>query len=157
MELSLEICQKQEQELIFSHFNHQDAFVIGNYIAKKSIQKKYPIAVVIEINHQVIFQYLNDGASLNNLEWIHKKRNVVTRFEKSSAYMTYKLEKEDMTFEQKYGDSSQYAITPGAFPIRVHNVGVIGTIAVSGLSSQDDHGLIIEACEYLLSSQEEEQ
>ena len=157
MELSLEICQKQEHKLIFSHFYHQDAFVIGNYIAKKSIQEKYPIAVVIEINHQVIFQYINDGASLNNLEWIHKKRNVVKRFEKSSAYITYKLKKENITFEQKYDDSSQYAITPGAFPIRVHNVGVIGTIGISGLSSQDDHSFIIEACEYLLSLQEEEQ
>ena len=58
-------------------------------------------------------------------------------------------------FDEKYGDAREYAVTPGAVPIRVKSVGTVGIISVSGLSSEEDHGLIIKGLKYLLSRGDE--
>ena len=77
------------------------------------------------------------------------------RFDKSSALIAYKLKSENLTFDEKYGDAREYAETPGAVPIRVKSVGTVGIISVSGLSSEEDHGLIIKGLKYLLSRGDE--
>lgn len=153
-ELSLKICEKEEQELILKHFFNQDAYILGSYITDICIQNNIPVIISIEKNNQIIFQYAHDGTSNNNNYWIQKKINVVKRFDKSSAYMTYKLKEQNLSFEQKYGNSKDYALTPGAFPIRVENVGTVGIIAISGLSSEEDHQLIIDGLKYIKERQE---
>lgn len=39
---------------------------------------------------------------------------------------------------------AEYAVTGGSFPIRVRSVGVVAAVTASGLSSQEDHDLIVE-------------
>jgi uncharacterized protein (UPF0303 family) len=39
---------------------------------------------------------------------------------------------------------ADYAVTGGSFPIRVRGVGVVAAATASGLSSMDDHDLIVE-------------
>lgn len=41
-------------------------------------------------------------------------------------------------------DPDEYAAHGGAFPVIVRAVGVVGTVAVSGLPSADDHALVVE-------------
>lgn len=148
--------QRQEDQFVFSHFYHKDAFLLGKYISEIAVQKGYPIAIEIEINGNVVYRYTNDGATVNNYTWIEKKKNVVNRFQMSSGALAAKLNEKKMSFEEIYGDDKDYAVTPGAFPVRAKGVGVIGTVGVSGLDSDSDHELIIEGLTYLLKKQEEE-
>ena len=48
-------------------------------------------------------------------------------------------------------DPSVYKCHGGGFPVRVRNVeGIVGVIAVSGLKSEDDNGVIVDGIrEYL--------
>jgi uncharacterized protein (UPF0303 family) len=39
----------------------------------------------------------------------------------------------------------------GAFPVIVHRVGMVGTVAVSGLPQADDHALVVEGLTRYLS------
>lgn len=154
MEKTLEILEKEE--LYLNTFTNSDAFYLGQYIASKSILNNYPIEISIEKNKQEVFRYVNDGASANNHYWVEKKMNVVERFDKSSAFIALKLLKEKVAFKDKYGDDTKYAPAPGAVPIRVHGVGTVGVIAVSGLESWDDHQLIIDGLNYLNAKQKGE-
>lgn len=149
--------QKQEEKFVFSHFYHKDALVLGSYLSKVAVQNNDPVAIQIEINGNVVYQYTNDGAAANNYVWIERKRNVVKRFQMSSGALAAKLYERKTSFQELYGEDEDYAVTPGAFPIRVKNVGVIGSVGISGLDSDSDHRLITEGLAYLLEKQEAEE
>jgi uncharacterized protein (UPF0303 family) len=44
-----------------------------------------------------------------------------------------------------------YATHGGAFPLRICNVGVIGTITVSGLPQADDYAFVVESIDRFLT------
>lgn len=153
--LEMQEYAKQEKELTLKRFKHADALVLGSYISKVAVDHNYAIEVYIEVNNQCIYRYVNDGATENNHWWVGRKGAVVKRFGHSSGFITAKYSKQTpQQLAQMYG--SEYAFTPGAFPIIVENVGVIGLIGVSGLSSDEDHQLMVDGLTYLKQLQEGE-
>jgi len=44
-----------------------------------------------------------------------------------------------------------FAAHGGAFPIRIRDVGVVGSISVSGLPQADDHAFVVEMIEAFLA------
>jgi uncharacterized protein (UPF0303 family) len=78
---------------------------------------------------------------------------VAQRFHRSSLYIASQLRQEGRSIMEKYGLSeADYAPYGGAVPIRVRNVGVIGTITVSGLADHEDHRAVVEAIRRRLAS-----
>ena len=56
------------------------------------------------------------------------------------------------TMEEKYlVSSSDYAAHGGAFPLIIRNVGIVGTITVSGLPQQEDHELVVSTLKEFLA------
>ncbi|KAG1055602.1 hypothetical protein G6F43_002456 [Rhizopus delemar] len=49
-----------------------------------------------------------------------------------------------------------YATHGGAFPLTIKNVGVVGTITVSGLMQEDDHNLVANTIQELLAIQQKQ-
>ncbi|MDT4922517.1 MAG: hypothetical protein QOG01_230, partial [Pseudonocardiales bacterium] len=55
------------------------------------------------------------------------------------------------TLDEDLGvDPALYAAHGGCFPLRIRDVGVVGTVTVSGLPQVQDHALVVEAIESVL-------
>ncbi len=143
--------------LKFKTFSNTDAFLLGKYISEKSIKENLSIVIRIERNNQIIFQFAANNTSKDNEFWIEKKANVVKRFGKSSRDVSNRLLEQNLSFEEKYGASDNYAVTPGSVPIEVIGVGVVAVVTISGLDSESDHKLILEGLNYLKTLKEEKE
>ena len=71
--------------------------------------------------------------------------------------MGQKLQGNEKVFAEKFclspQDASKYAIHGGAVPVRVKGVEApVAVIVVSGLTQQEDHGVVVEALQSWLKS-----
>ena len=140
------ILEMQEEILQFTHFTNEDAWELGNMIVAEAKRRKRPVAVSIRLNNGLhVFQYASDGYSLNDERWISRKINTVKTLERSSLHTYMMLRKNEENLSDWCMDKSEYAASGGGFPIRVEEVGVIGTVAVAGLDHVSDHDLIVKA------------
>ncbi|MCU0259459.1 MAG: heme-degrading domain-containing protein [Ilumatobacteraceae bacterium] len=141
-----------ERRLRFSSFTNDDAIALGLALLDAARQEQAPVAIDVRRNGQQLFHAALDGTSADNDEWIRRKCNVVDRFGHSSFYVGTLCRVQGGTIEEVFGvDPREYADHGGAFPVIVHGVGVVGTVAVSGLPQADDHRLVVEVLERLLT------
>ena len=95
-------------------------------------------------NGQQLF-HAAPGTAPDNDAWIVRKTRVVDRFGRSSLNVGERARQAGTTFEEQMRlDPDLYAAHGGAFPVSVRGVGVIGTVAVSGLPQLEDHRLVVE-------------
>lgn len=150
----LEVLKKQEDEIQFTSFTNETALAVGMALLQEARKGGRPIAIDITRGGQQLFHYAMAGTSFDNAEWIKRKNNVVNRFGHSSYYMGLPLQKAGQTMEEKYLiPSGEYAAHGGAFPLIVKNVGIVGTVTVSGRPQEEDHELVVTVLrEYLAST-----
>lgn len=151
----LEVIDEQENRLVFSEFTSETALKIGLIIIENAKKGNKKITVNIEKNGHQLFHYSFDGTSPDNDQWIARKNRVVNRFFQSSLYIQTLLKYEEKSIEEKFHISSfEYCPYGGAFPITIKDVGVVGIITVSGLTEEEDHGMVVSAIEeYLYGKQ----
>ena len=87
----------------------------------------------------------------HNETWIARKRNTCLEFWKSSLRVTQELKRMDKTLPQCGLSEQTYALSGGAFPIRLRGEGVIGAVVCSGLPQLHDHQNIADAMAEMLS------
>lgn len=142
----LEIIIKQEETLVFKSLSNEDALAIGLSIIEATKKNNKAVTINILKNGQTIFHHAMDGTTPDQDSWIKKKSNVVLRHHHSSYYMRLYNEMKKRSYFEFYSASPfEYATHGGAFPITIEGSGVIGVITVSGLTQEEDHGLIVEA------------
>ena len=89
----------------------------------------------------------------DNDRWIERKVRVVDRFHASSYLVGRGFAVRGEALDEAFGvNPADYAAHGGAFPIRIRDVGVVGTITVSGLPQAEDHALVVEAIELFLGA-----
>ena len=138
---TLEELQAQEDELQFSSFSNDDAWALGCALVEAAREQGLPVAIDISRGEQRLFHYGMPGSAADNDEWIERKNRVVRRFGRSSYYMGVQ---EGEAFAGNYLlDERLYAAHGGAFPVRVRDVGVVGTVTVSGLPQEEDHRFVV--------------
>jgi len=138
--------EMQEKELQFTEFTSETALKIGLSLIEKAKQDNKMITIDITRNGQQLFHYSFEGTSADNDQWVIRKNRVVYRFNKSSLHVGTLLLNLGKTMEENYLiSSSEYAAHGGSFPIIIKNVGVVGTITVSGLAQKEDHDMVVEA------------
>jgi len=136
---------EQEETLIFEHFTNEDAFELGMIIYNLAKERKLPVTIEITKNTQMLFHVALSGTAPDNDEWLRRKKNLVTRTGMSTYRIVTELRKDNARFEDRFELSrDEYAPAGGCFPVNVKGVGIIGTVAVSGLEMSLDHALVIE-------------
>ncbi|GAB3518032.1 heme-degrading domain-containing protein [Photobacterium alginatilyticum] len=145
----------EESRLQFAYFNHQRAWELGCALKEAAEQLNASVAIDITVNNQCLFSYAMHNTTIDNLEWIRRKRNVVHRYQHSSWYMgNYYKAKESTIENSALIDPREFAPYGGSFPLTIRNTGVIGAISVSGLPQKEDHRLIVNVLERFLDPHE---
>lgn len=141
----VKVLEMQEEILQFSSFTNADAWELGTLVVMEARRLGISIAVRIRLNNgYTVFQYGMDGTNLYNEQWLTRKENTVRTMEQSSLRMYMNLRDSQESLEERFLDPREYAACGGGFPIRVEEVGVIGSIAVSGLDHVSDHDLLVK-------------
>ena len=132
----------QEAELQFQRFDNDTALALGQALVAAARQAGLAVTVDIRRGEQQLFHAALEGTAADNDAWIERKNRVVRRFGHSSFYVGTLLG--GATMEEKFLlDGSRFAAHGGAFPVIVRDVGMVGTVTVSGLPQAEDHGLVV--------------
>jgi len=142
----------QEQELQFGRFSNEDALRLGMRLVERAQAQGKLLTADICRNGQQLFHAALPGTSADNDAWIRRKNNVVNRYGHSSLFVGTQFRAKGTSFEQSSRlDPDEYAAHGGAFPVIIRDVGVIGTVTVSGLPQAEDHAFVVAVLREFLS------
>ncbi|MFF3870727.1 heme-degrading domain-containing protein [Streptomyces sp. NPDC001978] len=148
---SIEELEAQERRLVFRQFTYDDAWALGSLLVELARERQAPVAIDIHRAGQQLFHAALPGSTPDNDAWIARKRRVVERYGSASYLVGARFRAKGTTFEESSRlDPDVYAAHGGSFPVTVENVGVIGSVTVSGLPQLQDHRLVVEALERFL-------
>ncbi|MFG2883865.1 heme-degrading domain-containing protein [Streptomyces sp. NPDC048297] len=150
---SVEELEEQERRLVFQRFTYDDAWALGSLLVEMARKRQAPVAIDIHRAGQQLFHAALPGSTPDNDAWIARKRRVVERYGAASYLVGTRFRAKGTTFEESSRlDPAVYAAHGGSFPVHVENVGIIGSVTVSGLPQLQDHRLVVEALERFLAS-----
>jgi uncharacterized protein (UPF0303 family) len=142
---SVDRLDREELALQFDRFDHDTAWALGMALVEKARATAAPVTVDVRRNGHQLFHAALPGTAPDNDAWIVRKSRVVDRFGRSSLNVGERARQAGTTFEEQMRlDPDLYAAHGGAFPITVRAVGVVGTVAVSGLPQLEDHRFVVE-------------
>jgi uncharacterized protein (UPF0303 family) len=137
--------EAQEERLVFTRFSNADAWQLGRAMAAAAIDRALPVTIDIRRHGQQLFHAALPGTTAENDSWIERKVNVVNRFDAASYLVGRRLAARGVALDEALGvEPRLFAAHGGAFPIRIRDVGVVGTVTVSGLPQADDHAFVTE-------------
>ena len=140
----------QESDARLEQFDFLLAWRLGQILYDRATALAAPVSLEVYAFGQELFVAALPGSCAENLEWMRRKRNTVLRCAHSSLYvgMTNASRGESMA-TQSYIDPYQYTDHGGSFPLMNLAGGLLGAVSVSGLPSEDDHGLALWAIQQL--------
>lgn len=142
----------QERELILPRLDAQVAWELGTILRSLAHDRRLPVVIDIRRFGQPLFYAAMEGTTPDNVEWVRRKCNVVARFQVSSYAMGLKEKLKGHTLCETQGlPLVDYATHGGSFPLSVQNVGIVGSVTVSGLPMRQDHELVVEGLCMLLN------
>lgn len=142
---------QQELALRFSSFTESDAWALGCQMRAAALAAKLPFVIDIRIAGRKLFYAALPGTAPDNQDWVERKINVVMRFHKSSYLVSRELAQKGKALDESQGVLPiNFAPHGGCFPIAIKDVGVVGTITVSGIPQRDDHNFVVaQICQFL--------
>ncbi len=143
--------EEQERRLVFTRFDNTDAWRLGSAMVGAATLRGLAIAIDIRRNGHQLFHAALPGTTADNDAWIERKVRTVNRYEASSFLVGRRLALRGAELDADAGvEPRLYAAHGGCFPIRVRDLGVVGTITVSGLPQADDHAFVVEMIDAFL-------
>ncbi|HTW12292.1 MAG TPA: heme-degrading domain-containing protein [Solirubrobacteraceae bacterium] len=145
--------EDQEQRLVFTRFDNEDAWRLGSAMVAAARERSLPITIDIRRHGQQLFHAALPGTTAENDSWIERKVNVVNRFAAASYLVGRRLAARRAELDEALGvEPRLFAAHGGSFPVRIRDVGVVGSITVSGLPQADDHDFVVEMVAAFLSA-----
>ncbi|MET0780830.1 MAG: heme-degrading domain-containing protein [Microbacterium sp.] len=144
--------EKQEKDLVFSSFDQTDAWRLGSLIADRARTDSSPVAIDIRRPGFILFRCALPGSTPDQQTWIDGKSAVVLRMEAGTALLAERFAEHGIDAAAGWLPLPDYAVAGGSFPVRVHGVGVVAAVTVSGMSSDADHDLIVSSISQYLHS-----
>ena len=142
----IEIVKQQELSLVFEKFDEAVAAKLGHLAIELAISKTQSVIVSVRIAGSPVFLQALPGTAPVNFRWANRKANLVELYGKSSYLLGLNNQKTGSDLISVTGLSlNDYAAHGGSFPIRVSNIGLIGSVTVSGLPQREDHILVTTA------------
>jgi len=137
---------EQEKRLVFTRFDEDTAFAIGSSLRQLAAEAGQVVAVEIRFFNRPLFFSAMTGTNADNPDWLRRKGNTVRRWDRASYHTVQRWKRDNRVSQPEHNvDPTEYVAAGGAFPIRIEGVGVVGSIAVSGLPSREDHNLVVRA------------
>ena len=142
-----------ERRLQFTRFDNRDAWRLGCTLVELATTRELSVTIDIRRHGQQLFHAALPGTTPENDSWIERKIRVVDRFAASSLLVRQRLIASGQTLDEGLGvDPRLYAAHGGCVPLTIRDVGVVGTVTVSGLPQVQDHLLVVEAMESVLQA-----
>jgi uncharacterized protein (UPF0303 family) len=141
----------QEERLQFKHFDSDMAWAIGTALRAAAEKRHVAVAIDTQLRGHRLFSCAMQGTTLDNLDWIRRKRNTVMRFHRSSYAIGLELTRAPGSSLWAGLDPKEFATHGGGFPILLAGAGCVGTITVSGLPQREDHGLVVSVLQDYLN------
>lgn len=140
----IDIVKEQEEAFVFDNINIKTIVQISKNLALSLGEKNAPVYVIAVINDVVVYSEMLPGASKDNYHWAVRKGNTALLLNKSSYRATLEFALNNKDFSNRGLPVKDYALSGGAFPIKVGDIAV-GYFAVSGMTQEEDHQSIVNA------------
>jgi uncharacterized protein (UPF0303 family) len=145
--------QAQERDLMLVNADLASLQRLGHQMAQAAAERGLPIVIQIRSGGRLVYVSALPGSTASNDEWAPRKARVAQHFEQSSLLVRRQHERDGEDVHTRHGLSPElFKANGGAFPLRVRNVGVVGTVVVSGLPQVDDHEFVVEQLAIFLRS-----
>ncbi len=141
---ALAIIAGQEEILRFGSVSEEDLQAIGKDTVSRIRAMGRCGIVEVNVNGLTIFME-SINANTDNMEWVRRKRNLASRFWRSSLRTALEYRKTGKTLEGRGMDWHDYALSGGSFPILLKTGLPVGTITVSGMTEWEDHQTAADA------------
>jgi uncharacterized protein (UPF0303 family) len=149
--------QRQEDELVLDSFDHTDAWTLGSAIVDLARAAGHPVGIDIRRPGLILFRAALPGTTADQESWIARKAALTLRMEASSALVAARLAAAGVDAAAIGWLGADYAITGGSVPLRVRGAGVVAAVTASGLSSADDHDLVVAGIRHHLATNRAQQ
>jgi uncharacterized protein (UPF0303 family) len=137
--------EHEERELVLDRFTHEEVWLLGSRLAERARRDRHPVMIDVRRTSGVLFRAAMAGTTADQDAWIDRKSATAFRFEASTLLVGLRMEADGRDpFADGWLDPSRYTLAGGAVPIRVAGAGVVAVATVSGLSSQEDHALVVD-------------
>lgn len=127
-------------------FDLDTAWRVGSRLVQSCRRAQQPVTIAVWVGEQRAFHAALPGSSADNDSWVERKARVVRRFGRPSLAVELDLAGDDVAgFYLSSGlSAAEFAPSGGAVPVVVRGTAV-GVLAVSGLTSAEDHELAVAA------------
>jgi len=132
----------EEQALSFRRFDFEQAWKIGRRLVTVAADR--PLAMRIVLAGRTLFSAALDGTSDDSRLWLDRKLAAVERFGHSSLWLHHNLRAKGRVLADMATGGLDVADHGGAVPIRI-GAQTVGGVAVSGLTHEEDHSMVMEA------------